>query len=53
MEVENQGVPDFEDLDSEIKDVVGDLEKPGFWYVSGHAFYLDEDADSPSPSLPS
>jgi hypothetical protein len=42
-EVENQGEPDFEDLDLEIKHVVGNLEERGFWYVSGHAFYLNED----------
>ena len=44
-EIENQGEPDFEDLDSDIRGVVGDLSRKGFWYVSGHAFYLNEDTD--------
>lgn len=40
---ENQGEPDFEDLDANIRNVVGDLESRGFWYISGHAFYLKDD----------
>jgi len=43
VEVENQGEPDFDDLDSEIKHIVGNVEERGFWYVSGHAFYLNDD----------
>lgn len=46
VEVENQGEPDFEDLDSEIRDLVGNLDRRGFWYISGHAFYINEDEDA-------
>lgn len=46
VEVDNQGEPDFEDLDSEIRNVVGDVVRKGFWYISGRAFYLNEESDN-------
>lgn len=47
VEIENHGAPDFDDMGSEIADVAGNAERRGFWYVSGRAFYLNEDGDAP------
>ena len=46
IEVENQGEPDFENLDAEIRGRVGNVQNPGIWYVSGRAFYMKKDGGS-------
>ena len=46
MEIKNQGEPDFENLDAEIRGSVGNVKKPGIWYVSGRAFYLRKETGS-------
>jgi hypothetical protein len=46
VEVEDQGEPDFEGVDADIKELVTNVESPGIWYVSGHAFYINEESGS-------
>ena len=46
IELEDQGEPDFEDQDAEIRHLVHDVERPGIWYVSGHAFYRKDESSS-------
>jgi len=46
IEVENQGELDFDGSDSDMTEFTSDVEVPGFWYISGRAFYIHEDRDS-------
>lgn len=41
--VEDQGEPDLDGEDAEIRPVIGNREKKGFWYQSGRAFYLNRE----------
>ena len=43
--IDDRWTPDFEGNDSDVRDHVGDLMKPGIWYSSGRAFYGPEDED--------
>jgi hypothetical protein len=40
IDFEDQGEPDLDGADSDIRSVVSDRGKKGFWYRSGRAFYL-------------
>jgi len=44
VEIEDQGEPDFEGEDAEIRHLVKDTRCPGLWYVSGRAFYQKDDS---------
>jgi len=41
--IEDQGEPDFDDEDAEIRPLVKDTHLPGIWFVSGRAFYQKAD----------
>jgi hypothetical protein len=43
--IEERWTPDFEGGDSDVRDEVGDLTKPGIWYSSGRSFYGPEDEE--------
>jgi hypothetical protein len=46
VEVSEMWVPDFEGADSDIKELIGDIDKPGIWYSSGHAMFWDDDQEN-------
>ncbi len=43
IEIDKMWVPDFEGEDSDIKGLIGNVNKIGIWYTSGKAFYGPEE----------
>jgi len=41
--VSEMWIPDFDGVDSDIKEIVRDSDTPGIWYHSGHAMFWEDD----------